>query len=171
MKMVKKTLLAVALVAFLATVVQAADPSIKEDDSWPGHWVWDTQDICTMPIYMDVGMFVQVEKCNERKIELKQVDCGSIGKGGGDYPCYKDCDVVKVRANFEVKLGTSLTKSTGSPIDSWSAYYEGGDVVAGDGAYHGMTVCVSAWKTKIWNAAPGDKVPVGDLTITVKPNN
>ena len=168
--MVKKTLIAVALVAFMATVVQAANPSIKEDDSWPGHWVWDTQDICTMPVYMDVGMFVQVKDCNKREIKLKQVDCGEIGKGGGDYPCYKDCDVVQVRANFDVKLGTKLSKSSGSPIDGWSAWYEGGDVVAGDGGYHGMTVCVKAWKTKIWDASPGDKVRVGDLTITVKPN-
>lgn len=167
--MVKRTLIAIAVVALLTTVVHAADPSLKFDDGWPGHWVVDSVDICTIPVYMDVGMYVQVKECNKREIVLKQVDCSAIGKGSGDFPCYKDCDNVQIRANMDVKLGLSKAK-IGSVLKDWSAYYDGGDVITGNGSYQTVQVCVTAWKTEIWNNSPGDKVEVGSVTINVKPN-
>ena len=165
--MVKRTLIAVAVVALLATVVHAGSPNLKFDDGWPGHWVVDTVDICTIPVYMDVGMYVQVKDCHKREIVLKQVDCSSIGKS--DFPCYKDCDNVEIRANMDVKLGLSKSK-IGSVLKDWSAYYDGGDVVTGNGNYQTVKVCVTAWKTEIWKNSPGDKVEVGSVTINVKPN-
>jgi hypothetical protein len=168
MKMVKRSLIAIAVLALLATTVQAADPNLKYDDHWPYEYI--AIDICVMPVYMDVGMYVQLKECEKKKIELKQVDCAEIGKGSGDYPCYLDCEEFEIRANFEVKLGTKLTKDASTTIKEWSANYDGDDTVPGDGNYYKRKVCVKAWKTEIWKAAPGDKVPVGSLTITVKPN-
>jgi hypothetical protein len=181
MKMIKRTLIAIAVVALLATSVNAAlsehyfpignDHAVKVDGSETVRWPYEYKalTVCTIPIQMKVGMFVQVKDCKKKKIVLQQVDCGDIGKGAGDYPCYLGCVSFDVRANFEVKLGTKLEKE-GDVIASWSAYYDGGDVVPGDGDYHEVKACVKAWDTAIYKAAPGDSVDVGKLHITVKPN-
>ena len=180
--MIKRTLIAIALLALLAASAHAdldiysflsnGDHSAvkvdgKETVRWP--YEYKALDVCVIPIKMKVGMFVQVKDCNKKKVVLVQVDCGDIGKGGGDYPCYLGCVTFDVRANFEAKLGTSLEK-TGSVIKDWSAYFDGDNVIPGDGNYHSAKVCVKAWKTQIYNAAPGDEVNVGKLHITVKPN-
>ena len=56
-------------------------------------------------------------------------------------------------------------------IKEWKSYYDGGDVVPGDGSYHNVKVCLKAWKTHIWDAPPGDEVDIGTLDVTVKPNS
>jgi hypothetical protein len=169
MKMVKKCLIAIALLAFLTTTVQAGDDANnpwKFDDHWP--WVYLELEICQIPVYMDVGMYVDMKDCGKKEIVLKQVSCDTIGKGSGDFPCYTGCVTIQIRANFEVKLGTKLYK-IGDVIKSWSVTLST-DIIPGDGNYHDVDVCVDAWKAQIWTAAPGDKVLVGEVAITVKPN-
>jgi hypothetical protein len=185
MKM-KRTLIAIAVVALLATSVHAAieDPyyftagdhaAIKIDGKdtptirWPYKIVYDELVVCNIPIVMKVGMYVQVKDCKNKKITLEQVNCSDIGKGDADYPCYLGCVEFDVRANFDVKLGAALKKS-GDVIGDWSAYYDGGDTVPGDGDYHPVKLCVKAWKTAIYKAAPGDSVAVGSVDVTVKPS-
>ena len=180
--MIKRTLIAIAVVALLATSAHAdldihsflnnGDHSAvkvdgKDSVRWP--WEYKSLDVCIIPIKMKVGMYVQVKDCKDKKVILEQVGCGDIGKGGDDYPCYLGCVTFDVRANFDAKMGKSLEK-VGDVIKEWDAYYDGGDVVPGDGDYHEMKVCVKAWETKIYKAAPGDEVNVGKLHITVKPN-
>jgi len=167
--MVKKCLIAIALLAFLATTVQAGDDANnpwKFDDHWP--WVYLELEICQIPVYMDVGMYVDMKDCGKKEIVLKQVSCDTIGKGSGDFPCYTGCVTIQIRANFEVKLGTKLYK-IGDVIKDWSVTLST-DIIPGDGNYHDVDVCVDAWKAQIWTAAPGDKVLVGEVAITVKPN-
>lgn len=164
--MVKRTLIAVAVVALLATTVHAVTNPYKQDDSWPGTWVFnaDKIDLCVIPVYMDVGIYVQVKECEKREIILKQVDCPS----GREFPCYKDCDDVQVRSNYPVKL--SLAKSTiGNVIDKWEAYFDGTNEVGPGGGWETVKVCVEAWKTQIWNNQPGDKIKVGELVLRVEP--
>jgi len=72
---------------------------------------YEAIDLCKFPVFMEVGHFVQIKECNKREIKLVQVDCESIGKDGGDFPCYKGCDVIEVRANFPAILNASLNKS------------------------------------------------------------
>jgi hypothetical protein len=185
MKM-KRTLLAIAVVALLATWVRAdiEDPyyfstgnnrAVKVDGvdtpeiRWPYTIVYDELTVCNIPIKMKVGMYVQVKDCKNKKIILEQVNCADIGKtGADDYPCYLGCVTFDVRANFDVKLGSKLNK-TGDVIVNWSAYYDGGDTVTGDGDYHTVKLCVKAWGTAIYKAAPGDEVAVGSVDVTVKP--
>jgi hypothetical protein len=173
MKMVKRTLIAIAVVALVACAVQAAGPDphffpeggtddiaikVNNEDitiGWPYEYKAIT--ICTVPVFLNVGYYVEIDDCDGRKIEMQQVDCGDIGKGSGDWPCYYDCETIKIRSNFEVKLGTSLTK-IGSVIDSWEAYYDGGDVVGPVTSFTSRTVCVKAWKAKLLNSEPGKKV-------------
>ena len=192
--MVKKTLIALALVALLATMSQAAyveEPfqpyygfedgdhaavKVEGKDSptflWPYEVKYKSLEICTIPIFMKVGMYVQILECGKssKHIVLEQVDCGVVGKGGDHYPCYKKCVELTVRSNFDVKLGTSLTKNDSGLIDGWTSYFDNGDVVIGDGTDQKVLLCVEAWKAKLFKAKAGDKVAVGSVTITVKPN-
>lgn len=183
--MIKKTLIAMTAVVLLATVAQAAleefhfsedgTKATKVDGSQTVRWPFDYKalDVCCMPVKMSVGMWVQVEKCDDKKIILEQVDCGDIGKGANYFPCYLDCEKLKVRANFDVKLGTRLTKEDiagDDVISDWEAYYNGTSVVTGDGDYHEVEVCVKAWNVRLWKGSPGDETKVGTLCITAKPN-
>jgi hypothetical protein len=184
--MVKKTLIAMAAVVLLSTVAQAAlqeyyfgkdnNKFIKVDGKQTTRWPTEYKalTVCSIPVKMSLGMWVEVHKCGDssKKIVLEQVDCGDIGRGSGDFPCYSDCVSFDVRANFDVKMGGNLNKNDAGNkvIDSWDWYYEGDDVVPGDGAYHTVTACVKAWKAKLWNGTPGDEVKLGTLDITAKPN-
>jgi hypothetical protein len=190
MKMIKRTLIAIAVVALLASTVHAGSYSIwdpyyfsgpdnqqavkvdgkeTKDFRWPYTITYQELTICNIPIKMKVGMYVQIENCKDKKIILEQVSCADIGKGDADYPCYLGCVTLNVRANFEAKMGAALHKE-GDTITEWESYYDGGDVVPGDGDYHEVKLCVKAWKTAIYKAAPGDEVAVGNVDITVKPN-
>jgi len=181
--MIKKILFTIAVVAFLTASVRAVDPGVyqkKYDNMWPYEYLF--MPVCTIPILMDVGYFVQLEKCGDYKIKLKQIACDKLPypkSVTGDFPCYEDCEEIKVRANFEAKLGGNVVNEV-----SWfeegdtKVYYEspgGGvdpDIVPGDGAWYTRKVCVKAWDIKIWNSganAQGDEVKVADLQITVKP--
>lgn len=177
MKMVKKCIFALAVVALLVTVVPAATPDpdnqpdsvIKRDGDWP--WTYKAIDLCTMPILMDVGHFVQLKECHKREIRLKQVPCGDIGKKvADDFPCYLDCEEIEVRANFDAIFGAKVAKN-GPILDKVEAYWdEDKDQIEGNGTWQKLKVCVKAWKAQIWNASePADKTNVGSLTITVKP--
>jgi hypothetical protein len=186
MKMIKRTLIAMAVVALLATSVHAAieDPyyftgpdnmtAVKVDGSdtptirWPYKIVYDELVVCNIPIKMKVGMFVQVENCKDKKIVLAQVNCDDIDKGASEYPCYLGCVDLRIRANFPVQLGHALHKE-GDTIVEWEAYYDGGDTVDDSGDWNDIKLCVKAWKTAIYKATPGDEVHVGSVDITVKP--
>jgi len=184
MKMVKKILFTIAVVAFLAASVQAVDPGKykqKFDGMWPFEYIYVP--VCSIKVLMDVGYFVQLEKCGDYKIKLKQVPCDkepypkSTTK---DFPCYEDCEKIKVRANFEAKLGGKVVNKVSFwPGDKEKVYYtaaEGvvADVIPGDGSWHTRYVCIKAWDIKIWEAGEGyqgkNEVKVADLWITVKPN-
>lgn len=181
--MVKKILFTIAVVAFLTASVQAVDPGKykeKFDGQWPFEYIF--VEVCTIPILIDVGYFVQMEKCGDYKIKLKQVPCGDIGKSATtDFPCYEDCESIKVRANFEVKMGGEVDETI-SPKwwtdgDNKVVYGDCGegcapDIVPGDGEWYEKKVCVRAWDIKIWNASNAqgqDEYHVADLMITVKP--
>ena len=181
MKMTKGTLIPIVVLALFATWAPAAisehyfpigdHHAVKVDGSEKVRrpHAYEAPTVCTIPIKIHVGMYVQVKDCKKKKVVLQQVDCGDIGKGAGDYPCYLGCVSFDVRANFEVKMGTSLEK-VGDTIKEWSAYYNGVDVVHGDGDYHTVKVCINAWKTQIYKTSPSDELDVGKLHITVRPN-
>jgi len=198
--MIKRTLIAMAVVALLATVTHAAwveDPFTDYNLGWPNggdqtalkvdgkdnfnmdfRWPYEISIsykplvVCTIPVKMQVGMYVQIDKCKDKKILLVQKSCGDLEIDPAKYPCYQGCVDLNVRSNFEVKMGAVFHQS-GDILDNGnvSAYYDGGnDVVAGDGDYHTVTLCLKAWSAKIYKATPGDEVSVGSVDVTVKPN-
>ena len=192
--MIKRTLIAIAVVAFLATSAHAAltehyfgpianDYAVKVDGSEKVRWPFEYKalTVCVIPIKMHVGMYVQVDDCKKKKIVLKQVDCGDIGQKADKYPCYLGCASFNVRANFDALMGGSIEalklgddEETILSKSDW--YYEDEDevdkwsLVPGDGEWHSVKACVKAWQAAIWDAPPGDEIHVGNLNITVKPN-
>jgi hypothetical protein len=182
MKMVKKILFTIAVVAFLTASVQAVEPGEymkKYDGMWPYEYIY--MPVCTIPVVMDVGYFVQVTNCSDRKIKLKQVPCADNldphpKDPVKDFPCYRACSEIKIRANFQAKLGGTLIDEVSWFADGdYKVYYEAGvgetpDVIEGDGVEYKRKVCIKAWDIKIWNAGgQGDEVPVAKLQVTVKP--
>jgi len=178
--MVKKSIIAIALMSMLATVSFAQDTQVpgqfKIDGNWPATITitYTPIEICRIPIVLEVGMFIEIEDCAKKKIVLKQVTCPS----GQTFPCYKGCVTIKVRANFEAQLGLKLYK-VGSVINgsNWKAYFtnDGGAtkpttwIVTGDGNWNTVDVCVEAWDANIYAAAPGSQVAVGEVAVTAIP--
>jgi len=188
--MIKRTLIAIAVVALLATCVHAAQGTIKPwylsggDQSavkvdgsdnptfrWPYEISYEELVVCNIPIKMDVGMYVKVIDCGKKKIILTQVSCIDIGKEAKQYPCYRGCVEFDVVANFTVKLGAELHKNEEiGIIKNWEAYYDSDTVVPGDGTPTTVKLCVKAWEAQLQNHAAGDAVDVGSVDVTVKPN-
>ena len=194
MKMVKKTLLAITVIALLATSAQAAisvysstrikDPNgvpigyqlgkgnIKVEGTSSAFWPFEYQalDLCSMPVKMKIGYFVSVKECHKRKIELVQVDCEDMGRGSGDWPCYTDCDNVQITTNFPIKVGVEF-RDRSNIIDKYSAYIKGDTSVLQPGTTT-ISVCIDAWKAKLQNSGgqAGTWATVGRLVVTVKPS-
>jgi hypothetical protein len=190
MKMVKKTLIAIALVAFLASTAPAdievyywgpmsggdlnKESGVKSDGNEKVFWPYEYKelDICAMPLLMEIGMYVDVKDCKDRELILHQVDCAEIARAANEFPCYLGCETINVRANFDVKLGTRVVENdtNGDVFNKVEGFYDGGDVVPGDGSYHAMKVCVKAWKARLHLASYGEEVNVGTLYVTAKPD-
>lgn len=166
--MVKKCIIALAVVALMVTVVHADDPSIKKDGDWP--WTYKAIDLCKMDVLMDVGHYVQLKECNKRELVLEQVDCVSIGKDG-KFPCYSGCEEIEVKANFPAIFGGDLSK-IGPILKDTTVYWKDdiNQISGSTGDWEKLTVCIDAWEAEIWRAtAPDDETLVGELTINVKP--
>ena len=181
--MVKKCLIAIAVVGLLATTVQAATfPAIKHDGSWP--YTYIAQPICTIPVLMEVGHYVQIYKCNELKMKLYQVDCVDIGKETGDFPCYGKkgegdlpdgpaCVTIRARANFAAVFGADFDREAGDAnvVEKHDlSWPDGNTIQGGTGDWERVKLCMIAWKVQLWKSGEsGGKVKVGEITINVKP--
>ena len=128
-------------------------------------------EICKFPLSVKVGHYIQLKECHKRKITLVQVDCGSIGKDGHDFPCYKGNEVIEVRANFPATFNASIEKNDGGGdmLKEVNLYWENGvNTIKGNGEWEELTLCLEAWKVKIWKSAVGT-IDIGEITIDVKP--
>jgi hypothetical protein len=185
--MLKKCLIAIAVVALLATTVQAVDPIIKKD-AWP--WTYDELDICTIPVYMDVGHYVQIEKCNELKIELKQTDCSVLNYPYGGFPCYGNgvdgpaCTTFKARANFAAIFGATLATSGDGITNIYGTHFPpyyrayglswplGNTITGATGGWEELKLCMEVYGAQLFKAGAGTAgttILVGRITIDVKP--
>jgi hypothetical protein len=126
--MVKKSLIAIALVGMLASTSFAGDEAKgywKMDDGWPFDYeidVWyEELELCQIPIYIDIGMYIELVDCNKvdqygnpiKKIILEQIQCADLLQPsitGTDFPCYSGCEDLTVLSNFNAKLGLKLYK-------------------------------------------------------------
>ncbi len=186
--MVKKSIIAIALMGMLATVSYGFDGQvngqIKVDGLWPATITitYTPREICRIPVYIKVGMFIEIEGCGSKKIIMSQVNCPS----GQSFPCYKGCVEISVRSNFAAILSLKLYKGgAGSGIisnawgsDNWKAYFtnDGGATkpttwnIIGSGNQEKVNVCVEAWDANIYSASPNSEQQVGEVAILAIPS-
>ena len=175
--MVKKCLIAIAVVALLATTVQASAPAIKHDGTWPWTKMYDELPICTFPVKLAVGHYVQIENCNDMVLKLEQVDCTAdiMGpKGVDDFPCYYGCVDFRARANFPAVFGASFDGSAGDVdiiTEKSFSWPNGNTLVNGIGAdWEDLKLCMIAWQVNLWSSGtPSGDIKVGEITLLVKP--
>ena len=171
--MVKKCLITIAVVALLAATVQASSPAIKREGDWP--WTYKTLPICTFPVILAVGHYVQIENCNDMELKLEQVDCESDLMDGGkdpeDFPCYYGCVLFEARANFPAIFGASFTGSDVDIITEKSLSWPNGNTLVNAGSdWEELKICMIAWQVNLWDSgATSGTVKVGTITINVKP--
>ncbi len=146
--------------------------STEPEDKTKEAWKYKPIDLCMFPVSMDVGHFIQIKECNKRKIKLVQVDCESIGRDGGDFPCYEGSDVIEVRANFPAIFNASLNKNEGEDmLKEVNLYWENGiNTIQGTGDWEELKLCLEAWNVEIWKSGGTvGTVEIGEITIGVKP--
>jgi hypothetical protein len=178
--MVKKSLIALALICMLSTVsygIEVGDSNtadtgtqIKIDGLWPAEITIEyiPLEICRIPVVIKVGMFIEIVNCGD-KITLVQVNCEEIDQTA--FPCYKGCIDLEINSNFAATLKLTKYKIPDFIITSWDAYWTSTmtdtvDVPAAAGTIE--EVCVEAWDANIYLAAPGE-VAVGEIAVTAIP--
>ena len=164
-----KTILVLIQLVFVVGCGQSQQVEVTHKSDPPGE-MWHEQYGLRVIPEETVGSFVQVEECHKKRIILKQVDCGDIGKNAqGDWPCYKDCERIRIRASLDVRLGLKKAK-IGPVLCKWEAFFTADPIVRADSGWNEMVVCVEAWRAKLYERrTAGNAAKIGELIITVKP--
>lgn len=128
-----------------------------ESYNWPASY--SSQDICVIPVRMDIGFWIKVNGCKDLKLDLKQV---SIHKYSGS---------VDVSINCNVNIALSVSFAKDSTVDVGG----GNDVSVSPSTLNapGGTVTISlTLKDVDLSKLEGGKncVQVGTVTLKVKPN-
>jgi hypothetical protein len=79
--------------------------SERKAESWNWPASYNSQDICVIPVRMDVGFWIKVNNCKDLKLDLKQVE---IHKYQGQVD-------VSLVCNVSIKLSVSWSKASGMP--------------------------------------------------------
>jgi len=213
--MIKRTLIAIAAIALVASVASAADvtttswgpnnelsiwnhlagdsAATKVDGSIKVRWPFEYKylEICRIPVYMKIGMYIKVIDCDKYKVVLQQVDCADLksAHSGDDikpehYPCYEGCakhkdsgsQGIKVISNFPAELsakfyklvdGEGNAKDGGKVIDKSNANVTPSEIPASTETK--VDVCVWTWKTMLEKYGAGDEVKVGEVAVQARP--
>ena len=180
--MLKKCLLALVLTAFLAVTAQA----IIQDQTYDcGRWgykghpyPWPVEykkvEICRIPLWMEIGFYIEVCGCDDAEILLEQVDCEEIGRKKTEWPCYYGCAKIQIRSNFEVEIDGDVDHSVDM---SHQERFTGCGMTLkepvkcpGDSAWHEIEACVRAYNVKLLGETPtGQAVNIGYLSIRARP--
>jgi len=149
--MLKKSLFAVALVALLAATVPAGEIKIHD---WPTTFV--PQELTDIPVVMDVGYWVFIDKQGDLKIKLQQK---SITE-------YEGCTNVTMQCNFNLKASCSIS-ATGAVPGSYSCWVNDNEVNSPGGT---VQVCAKLKDAKLVGTAGGQKnIHVATVTLKVAP--
>ena len=148
--MLKRSILAVAVVALLTVSVQAGEIKIHE---WPTTFV--SVEITSIPVVMDVGYWVKIKDQDKLRIKLVQ-DEQDIHK-------FKGCTNMTVENNFNVAFSVSIS-ATGAVPGEYSASVDPGTLPAGGGT---VKVCATLIKADL-SKTPGNSKDVQVATVKVK---
>jgi hypothetical protein len=107
--MLKRSLIAIAVVALLATVAPAGEIKLH---TWPCALI--AQEITQIPVKMDIGYWIRIKDQGSLSIKLAQLE-GEIHK-------FKGCTDMKVETNFKVELSASIRRPERSAAAMASAW-------------------------------------------------
>jgi hypothetical protein len=152
--MLKRSLLAVAVIALLAVGVQAGE--IKTHD-WPCSFV--SLEITSIPVVMDIGYYVRIKDQDKLTIKLVQDEL--------DIHKFKGCTDMVIESNFNLVLSASISK-TGAVGGDYAVSLDPGTANAGSTT---VKVCATLTNADLSNPAntPGKTVQVATVKIKVKP--
>jgi hypothetical protein len=197
--MIKRTLIAIAVIAFLANAVpmfattvdsetyppfavysfspdQDDDLAIKVDGKATVRWPFEYKylEICKIPVKMKIGMYIRVKDCDKSttKIILVQKDCDdaeTVGKAAKDWPCYYGCVSIQILSNFNAQIRGQFVDRSDVINGDKYGVSVTPNTIVGDGNYHSVDICVKTWLTKIEKAAAGDEVTVGNVSVQARP--
>jgi hypothetical protein len=125
--------------------------------SWPAEYKFQT--VCVIPVKMDIGFWVRVEKCKDCLIKLKQV---AIRKYSGSID-------INVQCNVRIDLAVEFAALPNIPIADYGA-----SVTPNQLEVPGGTITVTAWVnnfdiTQSANLKVGTMIQVGNVTLKVRP--
>jgi hypothetical protein len=174
-KMLKRSMIALAVVALLATGVQAGELKVH---NWP--CVFQALEITTIPVVVDIGYYVVIPDQGKLKIKLAQDTStfsnfkGCLGAGG--------VSKMVVKTNFELSLSASVSSSIPGTwsvhLDKTANNYDGPSSVTIASPGSDVYVCVKLagkagnGETLAAIAAlgnPGTTQQVATVKISVKP--
>jgi len=146
------------------------DNSERKGESWNWPATYDWQDICVIPVRMDIGIWVKVADCKTRKLDLKQVE---IHKYRGSVDIY-------VSTNANIEVGAYWTKgkdSAGNDFNfgSYSSSVGVSPQYLTPGSGQKVTITLTLSSVDISNISPVNPggtncVVVGTVTVRVRPN-
>lgn len=154
--MLRKSLIGVTLLLVLPISMQA-----KMIRGGFGSLLYLPENRCTIPVKMDIGMYVEILDVQKLSIKLQQVE----------FETYEGCTEIRIKSNFDLELVCKI-KPTGMVPGEYSCSIDNPKVHLD--LSENVTVrnvCVKAEKVKILYAAPGSDVHVADVTITVIPES
>jgi len=149
--MLKRSLIAVAAVAVLASIAPAGEIKLH---NWPTKFI--PQEIAEIPVVMDVGFWVRIKDQDKLKIKLNQVDIHT----------YSGCTDMVVQCNFDLTLSCSISP-TGEVGGKYSCSINGADIFAPGGT---AEVCATLKEANLGDQPGGSKnVKVATVKISVVP--
>jgi hypothetical protein len=154
--MFKRVLIAVVVVAMLSASVQAGH--VKQYD-WPRIWIYECLDICDIPVYMKIGMYIEILNQSSLKITLQQME----------WKKYHGCTTIKIKSNFDAELSCKFVGNGAVPGDYSCSICEPLVPATLSDTVAEREVCVEGKNVEIVHAQPTNKLRVGTVTICVKP--
>ena len=159
--MKKSVLLGIAVVVLVALPAFAGS---KKIEGWQGYWTWFAQPVKDFPIKMKIPWYIDITNQKGWEILLEQVECAALGRGAGDWPCFRGCNDLKVAVNFNCTLLCGVNRKYLDGMWGCSVNPEDVDIPGGT-----ATVCVKLWKADLLSMPPGETMHVADVDIYVKP--
>jgi hypothetical protein len=91
--MLKKSLLAVAAIMLLAGMANAGELKIHD---WPTTYI--PQEVCDIPVLMDIGYWINIKDQDKLKIKLEQISI----------TVYEGCTTIKFDNNFDLTFKPTI---------------------------------------------------------------
>jgi len=134
--------------------------SERKAESWNWPATYDWQDVCVIPVRMDVGIWIKVASCKDKYLDLKQVE---IHKYSGSV-------TVTVTTNANIAFNASWSKLSTINLGGYSSStgVSPGSMVAGT---KDITLSLTLSSVDLSNLAGGTNcLQVGTISLQVRPN-